>query len=480
MYETVIGLEVHVELKTKSKIFCGCSTEFGAKANTQVCPVCLGMPGVLPVLNKKVVEYAVLAGLSLNCKIADYSKLDRKNYFYPDLPKAYQISQYDLPLCKDGYLDIETGNLTKRIGITRIHIEEDASKLTHEGDTISQSESTLVDFNRGGVPLIEIVSEPDLRSPEEAVEYLANLKAILQYIDISDCKMEEGSLRCDGNISIRLIGAEEYGTRSEIKNINSFKALQKALEYEIERQKNLLNTGQTVIQETRTWDDGKGNTLPLRSKEEAHDYRYFPEPDLVPIKIDNQWLDNIKSNLPELPQEKKARFIEKLGLPDYDAEVLTKDKSLAQYFEEGLKTYKDPKKLSNWIMAEFLRFLNAEQIPVSNSLVKPRQMGELLNMIEKGTISGKIAKDVFETMFRTGNEPQEIVKDQGFGQISDEAKLNEIVEKVITNNHKSVEDYLAGKEKSFGFLIGQIMKETKGQANPQLVNSILKDALNNR
>jgi len=477
MYETVIGLEVHVELKTKSKIFCGCSTEFGAKANTQVCPVCLGMPGVLPVLNKKVVEYAVLAGVSLNCKIAGYSKLDRKNYFYPDLPKAYQISQYDLPLCQDGYLEIETENTVKRIGITRIHIEEDASKLTHEGDTISQSETTLVDFNRGGVPLIEIVSEPDLRSPEEAVEYLANLKAILQYIDISDCKMEEGSLRCDGNISIRLRGSEDYGTRSEIKNINSFKTLQKALEYEIERQKNLLNAGERIIQETRTWDDGRGITLPLRSKEEAHDYRYFPEPDLVSIKVDNKWLDRIKLSLPELPEAKRARFIETFGLPVYDAEVLTKDKGLAQYFEEGLKTYNNPKKLSNWIMADFLRLLNVEQMPVSKSLVKPEQMAELLNMIEKGIISGKIAKDVFENMFKTGKDPYEIVKEQGLGQISDENKLKEIIDKVIVNNPKSVEDYFAGKEKALGYMVGQIMKETKGQANPQLVNTILKSSL---
>ncbi len=477
MYEIVIGLEVHVELKTKSKIFCGCSTEFGAKANTQVCPVCLGMPGVLPVLNKKVVEYAILAGVSLGCKIAEHSKLDRKNYFYPDLPKAYQISQYDLPLCKDGYLEIETGDLLKKIGITRIHIEEDASKLTHEGHTISQSEASLVDFNRGGVPLIEIVSEPDLRSPEEAVEYLANLKAILQYIDISDCKMEEGSLRCDGNISIRLIGAKEYGTRTEIKNINSFRALQKALEYEIERQKEVLNAGGQITQETRTWDDTRGITLPLRSKEEAHDYRYFPEPDLVPIKVDNKWLDEIKASLPELPQAKKARFIEELGLPAYDAEVLTKDQDLAQYFEKGLKTYDDAKKLSNWMMAEFLRLLNAEQIPVSRSLVKPDQMAELLNMVEKGIISGKIAKDVFENMFKTGIGPQEIVEKQGLGQISDEKTLKEIVEKIIANNPKSVEDYHTGKERALAFMVGQIMKETKGQANPQLVNTILRNSL---
>nr|WP_277995542.1 Asp-tRNA(Asn)/Glu-tRNA(Gln) amidotransferase subunit GatB [Desulfitibacter alkalitolerans] len=477
MYEAVIGLEVHVELKTKSKIFCGCSTEFGAKANTQVCPVCLGMPGVLPVLNKKVVEYAILAGLSLNCQIAEFSKLDRKNYFYPDLPKAYQISQYDLPLCKNGYLEIEAGHILKRIGITRIHIEEDASKLTHEGDTISQAEASLVDFNRGGVPLIEIVSEPDLSSPQEAVEYLANLKAILQYIDISDCKMEEGSLRCDGNISIRPVGAKEFGIRTEIKNINSFKALQKALEYEIERQKSILQSGEKVIQETRTWDESRGITLPLRSKEEAHDYRYFPEPDLVPIKVDSKWLNSIKAALPELPQAKKVRFVEDFGLPVYDAEVLTKDKELAQYFEEALPSYNDPKKLSNWIMAEFLRLLNAEQISVSESLVKPKEMAELLNLVEEGIISGKIAKEVFEDMFKTGEKPQQIILERNLGQISDEGKLREIVKEVVRNNSKSVEDFRSGKEKAFGFLVGQIMKETKGQANPQLVNSILKEFL---
>lgn len=480
MYEPVIGLEVHVELKTKSKIFCSCSTEFGAKANTQVCPVCLGMPGVLPMLNKKVVEYAILAGLSLNCQIAAFSKLDRKNYFYPDLPKAYQISQYDLPLCKEGYLEIEVGDAVKKIGITRIHIEEDAGKLTHEGDTISQAEASLVDFNRGGVPLIEIVSEPDISSPQEAVEYLANLKAILQYIDISDCKMEEGSLRCDGNISLRPAGTKEFGTRTEIKNINSFKALQKALEFEIERQTKILQSGEKVIQETRTWDESRGITLPLRSKEEAHDYRYFPEPDLVPIKVDSNWLASIKASLPELPQAKKARFINELGLPVYDAEVLTKDKELAQYFEEALCSYNEPKKLSNWIMAEFLRLLNAEQIPASASLAKPGQTAELLNLVEKGVISGKIAKEVFEVMFKTGKKPQEIILERNLGQISDESKLKEIVKKVIEDNPKSVEDFCSGKEKAFGFLVGQIMKETKGQANPQLVNLILKDYLNQK
>jgi len=480
MYEAVIGLEVHVELKTSSKIFCGCSTSFGAMANTQVCPICLGMPGVLPVLNKKVVEYAVLVGMALNCEIASFAKMDRKNYFYPDLPKAYQISQYDLPLCKNGFLEIETEKGPKRIGITRIHIEEDAGKLTHEGDTISESQGSLVDFNRGGVPLIEIVSEPDIRSSEEATAYLDGLKSILQYLDVSDCKMEEGSLRCDGNISIRLSGSREFGTKTEIKNLNSFKSLQKALDFEYERQVKTLRKGEKVIQETRTWDEGKGITLPLRSKEEAHDYRYFPEPDLVPIKVDAGWLDDIREKMPELPRAKKKRYVETFELPVYDADVLTRDRELALYYEEALTYYPDAKKLSNWIMAEFLKLINQQQVPVSQSLARPKDLADLLTAVDQGAISSKVAKIVFEEMFHTGKKPHTIIKEKGFVQISDEASLAGIIEKVIDNNSKSVEDYKNGRLQALGFLVGQVMRDTKGQANPQLVNQILKEKLNTK
>jgi aspartyl-tRNA(Asn)/glutamyl-tRNA(Gln) amidotransferase subunit B len=476
-YETVIGLEVHSELKTNSKIFCDCTTEFGGEPNTHTCPVCLGLPGVLPVLNKKVVDYAIKAGLALNCEIASFCKFDRKNYFYPDLPKAYQISQYDLPICKNGKLEIEVDGKKKTIGITRIHMEEDAGKLIHQGDKIAEAESSLVDYNRAGVPLIEIVSEPDMRSPEEARAYMEMLKAILQYIDVSDCKMQEGSLRCDANVSVRPIGTKEFGTKTEIKNLNSFKALQKALEYEIERQIEVLEDGGKIVQETRSWDESKGITVSLRTKEEAHDYRYFPEPDLVPLKIDEEWIEKIRKTLPELPNERKKRLVEEFGLPEYDAGVITSSKALADFFDKCLEGYDKPKIVSNWIMGELSRLLNANDLEVEDCPIEPQDLVELLKLMDKGTISGKIAKEVFEEMFATGKKAGRVVKEKGLEQISDASELESIIEQVIAENPKPVEDYRNGKEKALGALVGQVMKATRGKANPQLVNKILKEKL---
>jgi len=476
-YEAVIGLEVHAELKTKSKIFCSCSTEFGADPNTQVCPVCLGLPGTLPVLNKRVVEFAIKAALALNCKIAEYSKFDRKNYFYPDLPKNYQISQYDLPIAANGYLTINIDGKEKRIGITRLHMEEDAGKLIHSNDDISRADYSLVDFNRTGVPLIEIVSEPDIRTPEEARVYLEQLKAILQYTEVSDCKMQEGSLRCDANVSVRPKGSSKFGTKTELKNMNSFKALQKALEYEINRQIELLEKGIPVVQETRTWNEQKGITETLRSKEEAHDYRYFPEPDLVPLVIDREWVEEIRKSLPELPSERKNRLIRDYGLPEYDAEVITSSKALADFYDECVDIYDNPKEISNWVMGELLRLLNANNMEVEDSPIKPKDLVGLLELQKKGVISGKIAKQVFDEMFETGKDAETIVKEKDLVQISDVGELEEIVDRVMEANPKSVEDYRNGKERALKFLVGQIMKETKGKANPQLVNEILKKKL---
>jgi aspartyl-tRNA(Asn)/glutamyl-tRNA(Gln) amidotransferase subunit B len=400
-YEAVIGLEVHVELKTNTKIFCNSSTEFGADPNHHVCPVCLGLPGVLPVVNKKVVEYAIKAGLALNCRIASFSKFDRKNYYYPDLPKNYQISQYDLPIAEHGYLEINVDGNVKRIGITRVHMEEDAGKLVHQG-TISTTPYSLVDYNRTGVPLIEIVSEPDMRSADEAIAYLEKLKAIIQYTGVSDCKMQEGSLRCDANVSVRPVGQAEFGTKTELKNMNSFKALHKALTYEIERQIEILEEGGQITQETRTWDEAKGVTLSLRSKEEAHDYRYFPDPDLVPMVISEEWVNEIKATLPELPDQRKARFINDYGLPAYDAGVLTSSRELADFYEQCVNKFNNPKSVSNWVMGELLRMMNAGGVEIDEVKIKPAQLAQLLELMEKGTISGKIAKTVFEEMFNTG------------------------------------------------------------------------------
>ncbi|TDP21595.1 Asp-tRNA(Asn)/Glu-tRNA(Gln) amidotransferase subunit GatB [Halanaerobium congolense] len=477
-YETVIGLEVHVQLNTDSKIFCGCSTEFGKEPNENTCPVCLGLPGTLPVLNKKVVDYAIMAGLALNCDIAEYSKFDRKNYFYPDLPKAYQISQFDLPIAENGEIEIETEAGLFNIGVTRVHLEEDAGKLIHEG-SIDKSKGSLVDYNRTGVPLIEIVSEPDMRTPAQAKAYLTELKMIMEYLDISDCNMEEGSLRCDANVSLRPVGQEEFGIKAELKNMNSFSAVEKGLEYEVKRQQELLDEGKKVVQETRTWDESLNKTISMRGKEEAHDYRYFPEPDLVPLEIDAAWKEEMRKEIPELPREKYKRFISELGLPEYDAGVLTGDKDLAVFFEEVLSDYDDPKNLSNWMMGEFLRLLNENGQAPFESGVSPINLAKMLKMIDQDIISGKIAKKVFEKMYNSGSDPETIVEEEGLKQISDQNELENIVDSIIEANPDAVEDVENGKERAIGFLVGQVMKETRGKANPGLVNQMLRDKLMN-
>ncbi|TMV49317.1 Asp-tRNA(Asn)/Glu-tRNA(Gln) amidotransferase subunit GatB [Paenibacillus mesophilus] len=472
-FETVVGLEVHVELHTNTKIFCGCSTEFGAPPNTHTCPVCLGHPGVLPVLNRRAVEYAMKAAMAINCEVATHSKFDRKNYFYPDSPKAYQISQYDQPIGQNGWIDIEVNGKTKRIGITRLHLEEDAGKLTH----VDGGFASLVDFNRVGTPLLEIVSEPDIRSPEEARAYLEKLKAIIQYCDVSDVKMEEGSLRCDANISLRPYGQEKFGTRAELKNMNSFRGVQRGLEYEEKRQAEILSSGGEVVQETRRWDEAQGKTLSMRGKEEAHDYRYFPDPDLVRLYIDEEWKARIRDSIPELPDARKARYTEQLGLPAYDAEVITSSKKLADLFEESLEYTKDAKAVSNWIMGDLLGYLNANGLEIESVKVTGQGLGEMIGLIEKGTISGKIAKTVFKEMLVSGKKPGQIVEEQGLVQISDEGAIQAIVDKVVEGNPQSVADYKAGKEKAVGFLVGQVMKESKGKANPGLVNQLIVERL---
>lgn len=472
-FETVIGLEVHVELHTKTKIFCGCSTSFGAPPNTHTCPVCLGHPGVLPVLNCQAVDYAIKAAMALNCQIAEETKFDRKNYFYPDSPKAYQISQYDKPIGEHGWIEIEVNGNTKRIGITRLHLEEDAGKLTH----VEGGSASLVDFNRVGTPLIEIVSEPDLRSPEEARAYLEKLKAIMQYCDVSDVKMEEGSLRCDANISLRPVGQAEFGTKAELKNMNSFRGVQRGLEYEVIRQTELLEDGEKVVQETRRWDEAQGKTLSMRSKEEAHDYRYFPDPDLVKVYIDEEWKERIRNTIPELPDARKARYIRDYGLPSYDAEILTSSLKLAEFFEESLEYTADAKMVSNWVMGELLGYLNANNLEITDVKVTGKGLGEMIGLIEKGTISSKIAKTVFKEMIETGKAPQQIVEEKGLVQISDEGAIQAVVNQVIQNNPQSVADYKAGKEKAVGFLVGQVMKETRGKANPGLVNKLIVNTL---
>lgn len=477
-FETVIGLEVHVQLDTDSKIFCSCSTEFGSEPNTNTCPVCLGLPGTLPVLNKKAVDYLVMTGLALNCEIATYSKFDRKNYFYPDLPKAYQISQYDLPLAKNGHIEVETEEGTHEIGITRIHLEEDAGKLIHEG-SIDKSSGSLVDYNRTGVPLAEIVSEPDIRTPAQAREYLNYLKKTLEYLGVSDCNMEEGSLRCDANISLRARGDKEFGTKVELKNMNSFKAIEKALAYEQKRQRQMIDAKEEIVQETRTWDEDKGKTISMRGKEEANDYRYFPEPDLVPLEINEEWKNEIKEELPELPAVRKKRFIKDYELPEYDADVLTDSRELADLFEECVTEYKDPKEVSNWIMGEFLRLVNEEKMEVADTKITGPLLGKMLKMMEEDVISSKIAKTVFEEMFYTGKDPEEIVEEKGLKQISDEDKLESLVEQIIEDNPDVIEDIRNGKDKAIGYLVGQVMKETKGKANPQMVNKMFKDKINN-
>ncbi len=473
VYETVIGLEVHVELHTKSKIFCGCSTSFGAPPNTHTCPICLGHPGVLPVLNRQAVEYAMKAAMALNCEVASVSKFDRKNYFYPDSPKAYQISQYDQPIGERGWIDIEVDGVGKRIGITRLHLEEDAGKLTH----VDGGFASLVDFNRVGTPLIEIVSEPDIRSPEEARAYLEKLKAIMQYCDVSDVKMEQGSLRCDANISLRPAGRREFGIRAELKNMNSFRGVQRGLEYEVFRQRELLENGEEVVQETRRWDETQGKTLSMRGKEEAHDYRYFPDPDLVTLHIDDAWKARVKASIPELPDARKARYASDYGLPSYDAEVITSHIKLAELFEQSLRYTDDAKSVSNWMMGELLGYLNANSLEIQDVKLDGKGLGQMIDLIGKGTISNKIAKTVFKEMIESGKEPQAIVEEKGLVQISDEGALQGIIAQVIERNPQSVADFKAGKDKAIGFLVGQVMKETKGKANPALVNKMITDGL---
>ncbi|KPC72563.1 glutamyl-tRNA amidotransferase [Thermoactinomyces vulgaris] len=472
-YETVIGLEVHVELSTKTKIFCGCSTEFGAPPNSHTCPVCLGHPGVLPVLNKEAVNFAIKAAMALNCEIAEYSKFDRKNYFYPDSPKAYQISQYDQPIGQNGWIEIEVDGEKKRIGITRLHLEEDAGKLNH----LEEGEGSLVDFNRVGVPLIEIVSEPDLRSPAEARAYLEKLKQIIQYTGVSDVKMEEGSLRCDANISLRPVGQKEFGTKTEMKNLNSFRNVERALEYEQGRQAEMLDRGEKITQQTLRWLENENRTKLMRSKEEAHDYRYFPEPDLVRLHISEDWKEAIRRELPELPDARKERYMTEFQLSDYDATILTNTKAVADYYEQVVAANVDPKLASNWVITDLLGYLNAEGKEITDIVMTPAHLAGMIQLIQKGTISTKIAKKVFKEMLATGKEPNVIVEEKGLVQISDEGQLREEVTKVLAANQESVEDLKNGKDRALGFLVGQVMKATKGKANPQLVNKLIKEEI---
>ncbi|HHD11049.1 MAG TPA: Asp-tRNA(Asn)/Glu-tRNA(Gln) amidotransferase subunit GatB [Deltaproteobacteria bacterium] len=474
-YEAVIGLEVHAQLLTRSKLFCGCATVFGSPPNTQVCPVCLGMPGVLPVINEKAVEYAIKMALATECRINERSVFARKNYFYPDLPKGYQISQYDEPLAEGGHIDIETADgKTKRIGITRIHIEEDAGKLLHgEGD----GEASLVDFNRAGMPLIEIVSEPHISTPEEAVSYLKALRDILLYLEICDGNMQEGSLRCDANVSVRPVGSKEFGTKTEVKNMNSFKFLKDALTYEIGRQISLLESGERVVQETRLFEPSTGKTRSMRSKEEAHDYRYFPEPDLLPLVVEQEEIEAIMVMLPELPAQKKERFMKEYGLPSYDAGILTSSKRLADFYEECVRLFEEPKTISNWIMSELLRLLKEHNISIEETPIGADRFTALLKLVREGKISGKIGKEVLEEMFATGKDAQTIIEEKGLSQISDESELLTIIDKILEENPENVERYRAGKTKLIGFFVGEVMKATRGKANPQLVNKLLKERL---
>ena len=473
-YEVVIGLEVHAELSTKTKIFCSCPTEFGGEPNTHCCPICMAMPGTLPVLNEKVVEYAVKAGLATNCEISRDSKNDRKNYFYPDLPKAYQISQFDKPLCERGYVEIENEEGKKKIRLTRIHIEEDAGKLNHD----EYGRGSLVDLNRAGVPLIEIVSEPDIRSAKEAESYLRKLKSILEYIEVSDCKMQEGSLRADVNVSIRKKGAKEYGTRTEMKNMNSFRSIVRAIEYEVERQIDVVENGGKIDQETLRWDDVSGKTFSMRDKEDAQDYRYFPDPDLVAIRLSEDYIENIKKNLPELPESRKVRYVEEYKLTEKEANALTASKYLSNLFEGATKICNNPKAVSNWLMSDVAKILNGKELEPEEIPFEAENLAELITLIEKGTISTKIAKDVLDEMFESAKMPSEIIKEKGWVQISDEGAIKEVVLKVISANAQSVADYKSGKEKALGFLVGQAMKETRGKANPQMLNEMFKEELN--
>jgi aspartyl-tRNA(Asn)/glutamyl-tRNA(Gln) amidotransferase subunit B len=475
-YEPVIGLEVHVQLGTRTKIFCSCPSEFGAAPNTLVCPVCLGLPGALPVLNRRAVELAIAAGIALRCRINPFSRLARKNYFYPDLPKGYQISQYDQPLAEHGYLDILTSEGKKRIGVTRVHIEDDAGKSQHEGFSDS-NRYTYVDLNRSGTPLIEIVSEPDMRSPEDAYAYLTEMKQTLQYIGVSDCDMEKGQLRCDANVSVRLRGTEKFGTKAEVKNVNSFRFVKQALEYEIERQVELIESGGKVAQETRLYDVNTGRTVSMRSKEHAHDYRYFPEPDLLPLRISDLWFNEVNSGLPELPQDRRERFVSQYGLREYDAQVLTLTREIGDYFEEAVKVNGDGRTTANWVTGDLMGLLKGASKEITESPVSAAHLGELVALIGKGELSGKLAKEILPKMFESGDAPSVIMDREGLRQISDTGALEKIVDDVLAANPKQVEQYKSGKTAVAGFLVGQIMKASRGQANPATVNEVLKQKL---
>jgi len=472
-YEAVIGLEVHAQLLTESKCFCGCSTKFGNPPNTNVCPICLGHPGVLPVLNKKVVEFTIMMGLATNCTINEKSIFARKNYFYPDLPKGYQISQYEQPICEHGFLNIEfADSSTKRLGITRIHMEEDAGKSIHD-----QADETLVDVNRCGVPLMEIVSEPDMRTPEEAYLYLSKIKQIVQYLGICDGNMEEGSLRCDANISVRLKGETHLGTKTEVKNLNSFRNVERAIAHEIERQIDIIEDGGKITQQTLLWNADLNKVLPMRSKEEAHDYRYFPDPDLMPVYVSEDWKSAVSQKMPELPDVRRKRFIEQYKLPAYDSNILTGTRELADYYEQVASVTDDYKSASNWVMGDVLKIINEKKISPTEFSISPENLGRLINLINNNTISGKIAKDVFPEMLETNKDPELIVKEKNLVQITDTGAIETIVDDIIKNNNNEVQQYLSGKDKVFGFFVGKIMKETKGKANPKAVNDILKNRL---
>jgi aspartyl-tRNA(Asn)/glutamyl-tRNA(Gln) amidotransferase subunit B len=477
-YEVVIGLEIHAQLLTNTKIFCGCSTKFGNPPNTNICPVCTGQPGVLPVLNKKVVEFAVKTGLALKGNVSKHSIFARKNYFYPDLPKNYQVSQFELPIISKGHIDITVNGQTRTIGITRVHLEEDAGKLVHQGSAgLKGSTSSLVDFNRTGVPLMEIVTEPDIRSPEEAKMFVQELRNLLVYLGVCDGNMEEGSLRCDANVSLRPLGQKEFGTKAEVKNMNSFKAVQNALESEIERQTQLLNEGGKVVQESRLYEEATGKTSSMRSKEEAHDYRYFPEPDLVPIEMDSKWIEDIKASIGELPQEKRHRYVKELGLTEHDADVLTAEKNTAAFFEESLKVYKNAKNLSNWVIGELTGYVNLKKISMKDINITPSQFIEMLILIDKGTLSRNSAKTAMIKMLDEGKPINDVVSEMGITQISDEGEILKLVQDSIKNNPKSAADYKGGKETALFHLMGQVMKASKGRANPDAVKKLLVEEL---
>lgn len=473
IYEVVIGVEVHAQLRTRSKMFCGCGTTFGLSANSQTCPVCLGLPGTLPVINKAAVEMAVRAGLALNCTIGANNRFARKNYFYPDLPKGYQISQYESPICEHGWIEIAVGDSKKRVRIRRAHLEEDAGKNVHETGT----SGSRVDLNRAGTPLLEIVTEPDMRSADEVVAYLKGLRDILMYLEVCDGNMDEGSFRCEPNLSLRPLGQKEFGTKVELKNINSFKFVKDAIEYEIKRQTKVLNEGEKIHQETRLWNIDRGETAVMRSKEEAHDYRYFPDPDLVPLKLDKEWIEGFRGTVPELPAERAARFASEYGLPEYDAGVLTASKGIADYFESCVKLFNQPKTVSNWVMGELTRELNSSGTDVSASPVSPERLVSLLQMVDKGTISLKVAREIFPELYSSGKTPDQIVQEKGLTQVSDEGALEKIIDDVLTKNPAQVAQFKDGKQQVLGFLVGQVMKTSGGKANPGKVNELLKRKL---